>query len=233
MNTQTADLGVLTLATPHDYLKAIGLAMSLRISNPGLPLAVACAAEVKPLLAPHFDHVVEELPGLRGFVHKVHLDTYTPFAETLFFDSDVLVFKPVQPYLTRWGPRPYTACGGYMRDGVSCFGLDRAAVLQRIGKPQLVVIDGAGHAYFRKAEGAMAFARARAISDNYPEFAPGATYADEDVMNIVMSWTWLLPPSMTSFRASSARNRALSRWTPAAANAASLPPTPDCRLSRA
>ena len=125
--------GILTLATPNDYLKAIGLALSVRVSNPGVPIAVACSAKVRPLVAPYFDHVIEEQAGLKGFVHKVYLDRYSPFVETMFFDSDVLVFKPVRPYVESWGPGPYYACGHYMTDGKSAFGLDRQAVLKKIG----------------------------------------------------------------------------------------------------
>jgi hypothetical protein len=199
MKTRIDGLGVLTLATPNDYLKAIGLALSLRVSNPGLPVAVACSAAVMPLLAPYFDHVIEELPGLRGFVHKVHLDTYSPFSETLFFDSDVLVFKTVRPYLARWGQRPYTACGTYMQDGVSAFGLDRAMVLQRIHKAKMVVIDGAGHAYFQADTGRFVFDRAREVTANYSALAGPIKYADEDVMNIVMTQLDLPPAPYEDF----------------------------------
>ena len=95
MPDSIAPFGILTLATPNDYLKAIGLALSVRVSNPGVPVAVACSAKVRPFVAPYFDHVIAEQAGLRGFVHKVYLDRYSPFTETMFFDSDVLVFKPV------------------------------------------------------------------------------------------------------------------------------------------
>ena len=151
MNTPaTPRFGILTMATPNDVLKAIGLALSLRVSNPGVPLAVACAPKLRPLVEPHFNHVIDEQAGLKGFVHKVHLDRYSPFDETLFLDSDVLVFKPVQPYIEQWGPQDYTACGRYMSDGQSAFGMDRAIVVRKLGKPKVVVIDSAGHAYFRK-----------------------------------------------------------------------------------
>ena len=89
--------GILTLATPDDYRKAIGLALSLRVSNPGVPTAVACSPKLSTRLAPYFDRVIDEDPTLRGFVHKVHLDRYSPFDDTFFFDSDVLVFRDLKP----------------------------------------------------------------------------------------------------------------------------------------
>jgi hypothetical protein len=196
-----ADLayGFLTLATHKDYLKAIGLALSLRVSNPGVPIAVACSPSVAVLLRPHFDHVIEENPSLRGFEHKVHLDKYTPFRETVFFDSDVLVFKEVRPYLTDWGPRAYTACGSKLRDGISSFGLDRQAVLAKLGKAELVVIDGAGHAAFRMPEAGPVFDLARQITARYSDYAGDAIYADEDAMNIAMTLLDLEPAPYGDF----------------------------------
>lgn len=185
--------GVLTLATPNDYLKAIGLALSLRISNPGVPVAVACSPRVRLLVEPYFDHVVDEDPSLRGFVHKVHLDRYSPFDETMFFDSDVLVFRPIRPFIEQWGRSPYTACGIYRTEGVSAFGLNRQEVLKKIGKDALVCIDGAGHALFRKPECNEVFENARMVTKNYSDYAGDIRYADEDVMNIVMTMMGLEP----------------------------------------
>jgi hypothetical protein len=186
--------GILTLATPKDYLKAIGLALSVRVSNPGVQIAVACSRRVMPLVMPYFDFVIEEKAGLRGFVHKVHLDQYSPFDETMFFDSDVLVFKPLLPYLRSWGAGPYLACGGYMTGGMSSFGLDRAATLKKLGKGKLVVIDGAGHALFRKPSCTAVFELARQVTADYKRYAGDIAYADEDVLSIVLT-SMDLPPA--------------------------------------
>lgn len=193
------NFGILTLATPNDYLKAIGLALSLKVSNPGVPLAVACHPRLKHLLAPHFDFVVDELPDVRGFAHKVYLDYYTPFDRTLFLDSDILVFKPVAPFIQMWGDVPYVATGIYVKGGTSQFGFDRDALLQRMGWERLVCIDGAGHAFFCKPACQAVFDRAREITANYKEIAGGAKYADEDVLNIVMTEFNLAPPARRPF----------------------------------
>jgi hypothetical protein len=187
------NFGILTLATPNDYLKAIGLALSLKVSNPGVPLAVACHPRIKPLLAPYFDFVVDELPDIRGFAHKVYLDRYSPFERTLFLDSDVLVFKPVAPHIQAWGDVPYVACGSYVTGGKSSFEFDRDILLQRMKWERLVCIDGAGHAYFCKPSCEAIFARAREITANYKAIAGNARYADEDVLNIVMTEFSLAP----------------------------------------
>ena len=185
--------GVLTLATPNDFQKAIGLALSVRVSNPGVPIAVACSPKVRPLLQQHFDHVIDEDPTLRGFVHKVHLDRYSPFDETFFFDSDVLVFRPLNEILDSWRVQPYGACGVYVTGGFSTFNLDRTRVLKKIGKERLVMIDGAGHAYFRKPDCKAVFDLARQITADFKEWAGDIRYADEDVVDIAMTLLGLEP----------------------------------------
>ena len=187
MKMANNEFGILTLATPNDYMKAIGLALSLRVSNHGVPLAVACHPRIKPTLAPYFDYVVDEQPDIRGFAHKVYLDRYTPFDRTLYLDSDILVFKPVAKFIQEWGNVPYVACGEYVTGGASSFGFDRDALLKRMGWERLVCIDGAGHAFFCKPACEAIFARAREITENYKEFAGTARYADEDVMGVVMT----------------------------------------------
>jgi hypothetical protein len=187
MSQPVSKFGILTLATPNDYLKAIGLALSVRVSNPGVPIAVACSARTRSLLEPYFDHVIEERAGLRGFVHKVYLDEYSPFEETMFFDSDVLVFKPVQPYVDVWRQHAYTATGRMMSSGKSAFGMDRADMCRQLGKSELVVIDGAGHAFFRKPACAEIFATAREVTARHKEIMGPIPYADEDVMDYVMT----------------------------------------------
>jgi hypothetical protein len=191
--------GVLTLATPHDYRKAIGLALSVRVSNPGVPVAVACPANVRRLVEAYFDVVVDQDASLRGFMHKLHLDRYSPFDETFFFDSDVLVFRPLSEIIDAWRGRPYTACGGYMSDGTSAFGLDRKLALQAIGGNQLVNIDGAGHAYFRKPECAAVFDHARRVALTYQQYGKAVRFCDEDVIDITMTELGLKPMPRVPF----------------------------------
>jgi hypothetical protein len=199
MSEHASRFGVLTLATPNDYLKAIGLALSVRVSNPGVPIAVACSAKVRPLLEPYFDHVIEEQKGLRGFVHKVYLDKYSPFDETMFFDSDVFVFKPLQPFVDDWRQHAYTATGKMLSTGKSTFGMDRVEMLRQLGKPSLVVIDGAGHAYFRKPDCYKIFDSARDVTARHREIMGPIPYADEDIMDYVMTMYDLPPMPMPGF----------------------------------
>jgi hypothetical protein len=187
------------MATPSDSQKAIGLALSARVSNPGVPLAVAASAKLKPLLAPHFDHFIVEDASLRGFEHKVHMDHYSPFEDTFFFDADVLLFRDLAPTAQAWSQQPYTACGIYMDDGLSSFGMDRKKVLQKISKTNLVVIDGAGHCFFRKPGSNAVFDMARDITARHKEYCGDIKYADEDVLDIVMTSMDLKPAPHAGF----------------------------------
>jgi hypothetical protein len=192
--------GVLTLATRDDYRKAIGLALSMRVSNPGTQVAVACAPALRPLLSPHFDHVVDEMPGLRGFVHKVYLDHYSPFDDTFFLDADVLVFRDLGPMVEQWSDQSYNVCGRYMTDGVTGQGFDRKKVREKLGSDRLVVIDGAGHAYFRKPGCYRVFDLAREVTANYAHYVGGRVrYADEEVMSIVMTMLGIEPREYGDF----------------------------------
>jgi hypothetical protein len=56
-----------------------------------------------------------------------------------------------------------------------------------------VHIDGGGHAYFRKPACAPVFDLARSIAMNYEEYAGKIRFADEDVMDIVMTKLDLKP----------------------------------------
>lgn len=185
--------GILTLATPGDYKKAIGLALSVRVSNPDVKIAVACSPKLRPVLSPYFDHIVDENPKLRGFEHKVHLDKYSPFEDTFFFDSDVLVFRDLKDIAEKWKHQSYTACGNYLTDGFGSFGLDRLKVLRKINKDKLIEIGGAGHAFFRKPDCQVVFDLAREVTAHYRDYAGDIKYADEDVMNIAMTMLDLVP----------------------------------------
>jgi hypothetical protein len=193
------DFGILTLATPNDYLKAIGFALSVKVSNPGVPIAVACSKKVAEFVKPYFDKVVEEQAGLRGFVHKVYLDHYSPFQETMFFDSDVLVFKPILPYIDKWGVGSYHACGELSPEGYSTFGLDRKKVLAKIGKEKLSVIEGAGHAFYRKPDCSAVFDLARKITADYKNYAGDIPYSDEDVVAIALTILGIPPVDSGDF----------------------------------
>jgi len=138
------ELGVLTLANKSDYKKAIGLALSLKMTNPGLPVSIVCKESIAKKVEQYFDHVIIEKSDIKGFQHKIFLDHYTPYRETFFFDADILIFKDLSPIIDQWAGSIYTARGWYLESGLSSFGLDRKVVLKKINKKKFVHIGGAG-----------------------------------------------------------------------------------------
>lgn len=80
--------GVLYVATGAPHVEAAAAsAASVRHSNPGLPVAIFC--DPAPLDPGAFDHVLAiPDPHIRA---KVDLIGHTPFAETLYLDTDTRV----------------------------------------------------------------------------------------------------------------------------------------------
>ncbi|MBM9514822.1 hypothetical protein [Desulfogranum marinum] len=196
---EQAEFGVLTLATKDDYRKAIGLVQSVRKTNSSLPTAIACSKWIADKVSYYFDYVIDEYSELKGFQHKLYLDYYSPFKNTLFLDADVLIFRDLGHIFDEWRGHYYTAQGNYVKTGYSSFGLDRALVLKKINKKRLVCLGGAGHAYFEKPNCAEVFNLARSIMNNYAHYANKCKFADEDVMGIAMTMLNLPPMDTKGF----------------------------------
>lgn len=179
--------GILTMCHASDWHKAIGLALSVRARCPGLPIAVVRPPSLHGRLSPYFDVYIDEIPGLRGFSHKLHLDQYSPFEKTLFLDADMLAMRDLRLLMAHWSGCDFTARGRLLDGGISNFGLDRRVVLCRLGKPRFSCVDGAGHYYFESPNCNAVFSRAREILGEYSRWAPGARVADEDLLGIVMT----------------------------------------------
>ena len=89
--------GVITLGFgAREYVKmARGLGRSIRRLNPEIPLAVVSDAS-QEMLKP-FDYILPFNAAYGdGVTQKLHLDKYSPFDETLFIDSDCLVYRPLE-----------------------------------------------------------------------------------------------------------------------------------------
>jgi hypothetical protein len=199
MNDKPHGFGVLTLASEADWQKAIGLARSLRRSNPGVPIAVTCHPNLVPRLAPHFDRIVHKRGDVSGFKHKIYLDEYTPWQKTLFLDADILVVKNVREALTPFSGAPYTARGRYRDSGFSSFGMNIETVLESIGKNQLVYVGGAGHGYFEKPQCQEFFDLARKVMANWHSYSNPSDFTDEDIVSVTMTLMELRPMPKDGF----------------------------------
>ncbi len=185
--------GILTMCYEADWHKAIGLAMSLRMVKSELPVAVCCPPSLRSKVENHFDFYIPQRGDLSGFVHKLHLDEYSPFQRTLFIDADILIFRDPQELFDHWEGQPYMARGELLRESTSSFGLRRGDILAKMNKEHFSCIGGAGHAYFEKPACQPIFDRARQILLEYDQWAPGANIADEDIFGIVMTEREIFP----------------------------------------
>jgi hypothetical protein len=82
----------MAFGAPRYLRQAENLALSLRLHMPNVPLAIVTDAE-GPLSL--FDEVIrlDKSRGM-GLVQKVFMDSYSPFGQTLFIDSDCIVTRP-------------------------------------------------------------------------------------------------------------------------------------------
>jgi len=201
---EQSEYGVITLAIPKDYRKAIALALTLKEHSPDLPISVAVPESLLPTIEKYsalFDKIITQRPELKGFEQKLHIDEYSPYKKTFFFDADILIIKDIWPTIRKWEGSAYAVRGELAKEGVSAFGLDRKFVLGLINKEHFSVIDGAGHAYFEKPACAVVFDKAREILAEYPIYKANK-FADEDAVGIAMTMLGISPKDNDDFLAS-------------------------------
>ncbi len=90
--------GVITIAygAPKYLRMGRALAFSIRRHDKTQPLAVV--TDTPGFFADEYDYEIPiDLSYGSGVVQKLHLDKYTPFHETLFVDSDCLLYGPAAP----------------------------------------------------------------------------------------------------------------------------------------
>lgn len=165
--------GILTVATgPRRYRSmASALLESIRLNSPGFRLAVAtdsagaCDDRLRGLAD---ELVVVEERMEPGTIQKLHLDRWSPFDETLFIDSDCLVFRPLD---RAWDY--YRGSGGF---GVIAYGeltaedshpsiQDLGAFLSALGLRSIPAFNGGIYYFDRSEKAAAVFRQAREIVD--------------------------------------------------------------------
>jgi len=192
------EYGVITLAIPKDYKKAIALALTLKEHSPMLSISIVCSEALKEKVKKYFDAVIIERSDLKGFEHKLYLDEYSPYEKTFFFDADILIMKDIMPIFERWKGSDYAVRGRLAVDGKSSFGLNRKYILNLIGKDKFSVIDGAGHAYFEKPGCKLLFDTSREVLSQYSIYKANK-FADEDAVGIAMTIIGIKPKDNNGF----------------------------------
>jgi hypothetical protein len=165
-------LGFLTIAMGHEkYLRqARVLSLSLRRNMPGVPLAIVTDSQS---LAASADIIIPadgEIPV--GVLHKVFLDKYTPFSETLFIDSDCVVTRPFLEELEQIRKFDFTPAMEKLTpaNGTDEYITDLPATLKLIGGEKYPKFNG-GIYFFKDGElSSSVFRTAREIHGSYRKY---------------------------------------------------------------
>lgn len=129
-----------------------------------------------------------------GFSSKLFLDKVAPAGQTLFIDSDCLIFGDLSPVFDRFKGMPISVVGNYISSG-EWFG-DTGAICKNFGIPQIPKFNGG--LYYLENGGAAAgvYERARDIEKQYDEIGfvrlrnrPN----DEVIMALVMQLEGMSP----------------------------------------
>lgn len=160
--------GVLTMAWGADrYIRmAKGMARSIRLLGPETKIAIVSDRPAHTL-EKWFDVVIPVRPeyGL-GLVQKLHLDEYSPFDETLFIDSDFLIYKDLKQVWERLAvPSGFGILGHYMESGEAHYAVeDLSKFMSTLGLARMIMTN-TGMLYFNAAGIASeVFTRARRLS---------------------------------------------------------------------
>lgn len=102
-----------------------------------------------------------------GFSSKLYLDRLADEGQTLFIDSDCLIFGNLSTVFSRFKGMPVSVVGGYISNG-EWFG-DIGAICKKFGVPHLLKFNG-GLYYLEKGEIATrVYDRAQALEPQYDE----------------------------------------------------------------
>jgi hypothetical protein len=100
-----------------------------------------------------------------GFSPKLHLDKLAPEGQTLFIDSDCLIFGNLEHVFKRFEGKPVSVVGGYIADG-EWFG-EIKEICQQFNIPHMPKFNG-GIYYLEKGEMASnVYAKARELEKDY------------------------------------------------------------------
>ena len=111
--------GILTTAFgKRHYLKlALSLARSCHYHSPEIPLAIITDQPENRSLQHHFDYVLPLGQDLghsgdldwkgSGFMHKLYIDKLSPFKQTVFLDSDCLLYADISSLFHRFASRVF------------------------------------------------------------------------------------------------------------------------------
>lgn len=149
--------GYLTLAVGSQFYRdlSINLALSLKLNDPTRPVCVVLDRGAQLPVRTHrfVDDVVylDPQPGYHGCLNKLRMGEVSPYAETMFIDSDCLLIK--QDMDRHWAKHqsPGFMIGGDRVTTGHWYGFDIAQVIAKL-KVNYIVRMNSGVFYFRKGQ---------------------------------------------------------------------------------
>lgn len=182
--------GIVTIAVgKRRYIDmARSLAMSLIVTNPGIPRAVISDAPESEL-TDLFDIYIPYDPSYgSGFMQKLNLDLYTPFEKTIFIDADSLSVGSLTDTMALCDPHSFVVFGGKINSGE--WYMDVAQICKRFNVPSIPLFNG-GVYYFKNDRVVKnIFATARKLRDQYAEIGMEnfrGMLADEPLIAVAMA----------------------------------------------
>jgi len=164
--------GILVMVFGHKmYIDmAKRLMESLKLHSPNLPIALATSVE-DPELRALADVIVPDHPTFNdtsGMIQKMNVDLYAPFEETIYIDSDCLIFGDITPMFDQFQGLPVGLLGDYVTQGH--YYTDVTSLLKKLGLEKLPRFC-AGMIYLNKAAGASrVYDAVRAKIPNYDSY---------------------------------------------------------------
>jgi hypothetical protein len=165
---------VLTIATGKKLYvdMAVNLARSFWLWNAASGIDFCLATDQPQLLAEdvrHFVKIIPIQPGElgEGFSPKLHLDKLAPAGQTLFIDSDCLIYGNIENVFKRFEGHSVSVVGGYISTG-EWFG-DVAAICKKFKVKQLPKFNGGIYYLENGDKAAKVYSLARQLETQYDE----------------------------------------------------------------
>ncbi|WP_109477839.1 hypothetical protein [Paraburkholderia sp. C35] len=172
INERFTGLGVVTIAIgARRYLRqAEILSMSLRRNMPGVPIAIVSDSES---MRAHCDVLIPVDHSMPiATAQKLLLDIYTPFAETLFIDSDCVVARDFSEELAEIRRYPFSPVVQQLTpaNGVDEYFEHLGAALEKVGGTAFPKFNGGVYYFRRSAEARAVFNLAREYFRDYKRY---------------------------------------------------------------
>lgn len=167
--------GYLTLATgtPFYLDLAMNLVLSLKLNDPTRPVCIVTdrTMPIPESYRPFIDHMayLENKPGFHGCLNKLRMNEVSPFAETMFVDSDCILLKnDMDRHWEKFQSPGFCSPGGKVTTG-RWYGFDIAEVIKKLGIDYMRTLNS-GVFYFRQgAQSDHFFATAIDLVDKHKE----------------------------------------------------------------